>query len=124
MLNRKLKCQPGLKSTDLNLAETVDTFGLPLVESRHRSNYAEEARDLLEKAKDDVRDALNELRNLQLEFPSTERVGSEIRSAIMASIDVEKVLITAIHRAETLIHRVRKLAMTGESEKKKSMNPA
>ena len=103
----------------MNLDESVDSFGLPLAEARHRANYAEEARDRLEKAKDNVRDALDELRNLQLEYNASERVSAEIKSSIVACIDVEKSLITAIHRAENLIHRVRKLSMTGEDTKKK-----
>lgn len=105
--------------------EKVDSFGVPLTEARYTPNSAEEARDRLERARSEATHALDSLRELsQATEPSDTRINSEIKSAIMASIQVEKVLITAIHRIENLIHRVRKTSVLEpqESVKKKYLN--
>lgn len=88
----------------------------PLNELRYRPNSAEDARDKLERAHDEVKRALDELRTLQPEYDAKDRVSSEIKSAITACMDVEKTLITAVHRVENLIHRVRKLSGGDVSE--------
>jgi hypothetical protein len=115
----------------MKLDESVDEFGVPLAEARYIPNSAEDARDRLERSRSEASRALDSLRELhQTMAPDNQRMNSEIRSAIMATIQVEKVLITAIHRTENLIHRVRKTsAMTAtepeissESVKKKSLN--
>jgi hypothetical protein len=89
------------------ISERVDTFGLPLME-RRVSTSAEDARYRLEKAKDEVRRALEELRDLQTDYDAKERIGSEIKSAIISCVSVEQSLLTAIQRIENLVHRVRK----------------
>lgn len=115
----------------MKLEESVDDFGVPLAEARYIPNSAEDARDRLERSRTEAGRALDSLRELQQAMSSdNQRMNSEIRSAIMATIQVEKVLITAIHRTENLIHRVRKTTamadtepeISSESVKKKSLN--
>lgn len=101
------------------LSENTDKFGLPLTELRQRPTSAEDARDRLEKARDEVRRALDELRVLQSSVGGTDRVSAEIKTAINACIDVEKTLITAVHKTENVIHRVRKSPNQEEDVKKK-----
>lgn len=106
------------------LSENIDKFGLPLTELRQRPNAAEDARDRLEKARDEVRRALDELRDVQSGTSGSERISTEIKSAINSVIDVEKTLITAVHKVENVIHRSRKSSSADESvdEKKKICN--
>lgn len=100
-------------ATDVWISECIeefDSFGLPVVtEQRYRPNGAEDARDHLEKARDEVRRSMDELRDVQSQYNANEKVSGEIKSALVSMIDVEKQLITAIHRIENVIHRVRKL---------------
>lgn len=106
------------------LSENIDKFGLPLTELRQRPNASEDARDRLEKARDEVRRALDELRDVQASVSGNERISTEIKSAINSVIDVEKTLITAVHKVENVIHRSRKGSAKEESvdEKKKPCN--
>jgi hypothetical protein len=96
--------------------ENFDSFGLPaLSEDRISQIHSEDVRTQLDRAKDEIRRALGSLRELQKQLPAPDRMGAAIRSAIISVLDCEKSLLTAIHRAEDVIHRVRKSEVQLES---------
>lgn len=86
-----------------------------VTEAKQPSHSAQDARDKLERARDEANRALEELRRVQGEFDANHRVGSEIKSAMSACIEVEKVILTAIHKIENVIHRINKMS-TSQSE--------
>jgi hypothetical protein len=102
-----------------NLGENVDAFGLPAItegrEGQHALLRAEDARDQLERAKTEVNRALDHLREVQKESDPKGRGNSEVKSAINAVIECEKAILTAIHKAENVLHRVRKAGPKEES---------
>lgn len=89
-------------------------------EEKDSAYSAQDARDKLERARDEANRALDELRRVQNQHDANQRIGSEIKSAMSACIDVEKVIITAIHKIENVIHRINKMAGQTESVEKKS----
>jgi hypothetical protein len=92
-------------------------------EAKDPSHSAQDARDKLERARDEANRALEELRRVQSEFDANQRIGSEIKSAMSAVIDVEKSVLTAIHKIENVIHRINKMATSPQEEsvQKKSL---
>jgi len=85
-------------------------------EAKQPSHAAQDARDKLERARDEGNRALEELRRVQNEYDANHRIGSEIKSAMSACIEVEKVILTAIHKIENVIHRINKMASSPQSE--------
>lgn len=80
-----------------------------VAEAKDSAYSAQDARDKMERARDEANRALDELRRVQSQHDANQRIGSEIKSAMAACIDVEKSVLNAIHKIENVIHRINKI---------------